>query len=102
MSTETKKDEVKKDEAKKVVEETPKELTAVDAKIKEIQEKYNEKVKEKNELTNKIRGINEELVKFAGAFQSLNELRNDLKPKEDKPEDEGVNKAEPSKEKNEK
>ena len=70
-------DEVKKEETK-LVTETPKELVVVEEKIKEVQKKYEEKVREKNEATQKIRVVNEELVKLAGSYQTLMELRKEL------------------------
>lgn len=67
------------------------EVTAIDKKIKELEEKFTEATKSKQGLIKQLKGLDEEILKLQGSYQTLKELQNDLvKTEVVEPEDEEV------------
>lgn len=75
------------DKAKSKVPVSP-EVAVIDKKITDLQKKYREAMKVKNEQINKLKAVDEEITKMVGAFNTLQELRVELAGSAKKPEDE--------------
>lgn len=93
--SEEKKVEVKKEETVKV---SAPELTAIDKKVEDIQKNHAVAVKNKQNLIQQLKSVDEAIVKLVGGYQSLMELKAELtadkKPEDTKPEEAEASKEE--------
>ena len=54
------------------------EATAIDKKIKELEEKFTVATKNKQGLIKQLKALDEEIMKMQGSYQTLKELQGDL------------------------
>ena len=77
-----------KENPEKEVTKSP-EVVAIEKKLEDIRVEHVSKSKEKNDLIQKIRKLDEELIKLIGAYQKLQEVKNELMgPVDEDPEKE--------------